>query len=209
MRGMVAHPKRPPQDRRHSPGRPDGTDKPVCFGSFCQQRRDLGPLLGRQPCLPAATRLGPERRSPTAGPSPCKPLAHGARRDAQRLSDAPPRPTRLVWFPRPQPSAFPPVSWSICVVHVARCTISPPHRLDCSAAVSKDYSLYSHDAATDRGSIRIPEPTATGGSENDDREAPRHLSELIAEPVPGSLVVPDARQHLEVRLGPGQQPPHS
>src|SRR5215211_7234426 len=135
--GMIAHAEGALDHGRHPLGGPDVATKAVHLGALRQQRRHLRPLLGRQPWLLAGAWLGAQRLPAAALSGRRQPLTDRTGRDAQRLGNPRPRPTRLVPLPCPQPSAFPPVPWCIVVVHAPRSTTPASYGLDSSAAVSK------------------------------------------------------------------------
>jgi len=133
---MIAHAEGALDHGRHPLGGPDVATKAVHLGALRQQRRHLRPLLGRQPWLLAGAWLGAQRLPAAALSGTRQPLTDRTGRDAQRLGNPRPRPTRLVQLPCPQPSAFPPVPWCIVVVHAPRSTTPASYGLDSSAAVS-------------------------------------------------------------------------
>jgi len=82
MVGVVAHPKRAPDDLRHAPRRPDVAPEALRLGPARQQAGQLGPLLrpqarGRPRLRPGAQRLR------AALPPALEPLTDRSAADAQ------------------------------------------------------------------------------------------------------------------------------
>ena len=113
MTGMVADPKLPPDDGRHTPSGPDVTPKAERLSSLRQQLRDLCPLLNRQ--LRHSPRTGPtlQRLEPTLASAP-HPLADRPSRDPQRLRDLLLAPPLRLQRPCAPPALFAPLLRSSC-----------------------------------------------------------------------------------------------
>ena len=111
--GMVAHPKLPPNDRRHALGGPDVTAKAERLGPLRQQHRHLRPLLRRQ-FRRRPRGDAPLQRLDSALAPTSHPLAHRPSRHPQRLGNRLLAPALRLQCPRPQPSPFAPLLRSSC-----------------------------------------------------------------------------------------------
>lgn len=113
MGGMITHPKLALDDNGYPFGGPDLTSEPVGFGSFGQQRGQLGALLRRQFGRRTWRGVMAQGFWPLCFPF-VDPLANGSFGDSQSLGDLSLGPPLFMQFPGAQPSAFAPIFRQRC-----------------------------------------------------------------------------------------------
>jgi hypothetical protein len=92
---MIGDAQLAPDHGGHPLSGPHVAQKTIGFGAVREQRRQLGPLLGRQ--FGRGARRHPMVQGPgAAGPGPLEPLIHGTIRHAERLANRPAGPARSV-----------------------------------------------------------------------------------------------------------------